>query len=91
MKRYLAVFTGSPSALARWETIPESERQKRQAEGVTAWKKWATENSASIVEMGGPSAEPSWSRLTGSATFATTWPRSQSSKRSRRTPQRGCS
>jgi hypothetical protein len=54
MKRYLAVFTGSPSALARWETISDAERQKKQAEGVAAWKKWATENAASIAEMGGP-------------------------------------
>jgi hypothetical protein len=54
MKRYLAVFTGSPSAMARWEVLPEPERQRKQAEGVTAWKKWATENAASIVEMGGP-------------------------------------
>ncbi len=54
MKRYLAVFTGSPSAMAQWETIPEPERQKRQSEGVTAWKKWVTENAASIVEIGGP-------------------------------------
>jgi hypothetical protein len=54
MKRYLAVFTGSPSAMAQWQTIPEAERQKRQAEGVTAWKKWVTDNAASIVEMGGP-------------------------------------
>jgi hypothetical protein len=54
MKRYLAVFTGSPSAMARWETLPEGERQKRQAEGVAAWKKWATDNATAIVEMGGP-------------------------------------
>lgn len=54
MKRYLAVFTGSPSAMARWETIPEPERQQKQAQGVAAWKKWATDNAAAIVEMGGP-------------------------------------
>ena len=54
MKRYLAVFTGSPSAMARWEIIPEAERQKRQAEGITAWEKWAADNASSIVEMGGP-------------------------------------
>jgi hypothetical protein len=54
MKRYLAVFTGSPTAMARWETIPEPERQKKQAQGVAAWKKWAVDNAASIVEMGGP-------------------------------------
>lgn len=54
MKRYLAVFTGSPSAMARWEALAEPERQRKQADGVAAWKKWATENAASIVEMGGP-------------------------------------
>jgi hypothetical protein len=54
MKRYLAVFTTSPQAMARWESITEAERQKRQAQGVAAWTRWATENAAVIVEMGGP-------------------------------------
>lgn len=54
MKRYLAVFTGSPTAMARWETIPEPDRQQKQAQGIAAWKKWATDNAAAIVEMGGP-------------------------------------
>ena len=54
MKRYLAVFTGSPSAMGQWQALPDEERQKRQAEGVTAWKKWGTVNAASIVDMGGP-------------------------------------
>ena len=54
MKRYLAVFTGSPSAMAQWQALPEQERQKREADGMTAWKKWGTDNAASIVEMGGP-------------------------------------
>lgn len=54
MKRYLAVFTGSQGAMARWEALPEAERQRRQSEGVAAWKKWAIDNAAAIVEMGGP-------------------------------------
>jgi hypothetical protein len=54
MKKFLAVFTGSPAALAKWEGLPEAERQKRQAEGMAGWKAWATQNAASIVEMGGP-------------------------------------
>ena len=54
MKRYLAVFTGSPAAMASWDTLTEAERQQRQAKGVAAWKKWASENAGSIVEMGGP-------------------------------------
>lgn len=54
MKRYLAVFTGSPGAMAAWEELPESERQRRHAAGMAAWKKWAADNAASIVETGGP-------------------------------------
>ena len=54
MKKYLAVFTGSPGAMARWEALPEAERQRRQSTGVAAWKKWALDNGASIVDMGGP-------------------------------------
>jgi len=54
MKRYLAVFTGTPSAMARWEALTESERQQRQAQGVAAWKTWVSDNVAAIVEMGGP-------------------------------------
>jgi hypothetical protein len=54
MKRYLAVFTGSPNAMAAWEALPETQRQQRQAEGIAAWKKWAADNGASMVEMGGP-------------------------------------
>ena len=54
MKRYLAVFTGSPNAKERWENIPDAERHKRQVEGVAAWHQWAADHAASIVEMGGP-------------------------------------
>ncbi len=54
MKRYLAVFTGSPAALGSWTSLPEAERREREAKGIAAWKKWASDNAASIVEMGGP-------------------------------------
>jgi hypothetical protein len=54
MKRYLAVFTGSPDAMAAWDKLPESERHQRQLAGINAWKKWASDNDSSILEMGGP-------------------------------------
>ncbi len=54
MKRFLAVYTGTPGAMARWNTLSESEQQQRTALGVAAWKKWAADNAASIVEGGGP-------------------------------------
>lgn len=54
MKTYLAVYTGSPTASARWDSLSESERQQRQVEGIVAWKAWATGHASSIVQMGGP-------------------------------------
>jgi hypothetical protein len=54
MKRFLAVFTGSPEAMSSWEQLPEAQRKERQVRGIAAWKDWATTNAASIVEMGGP-------------------------------------
>ena len=54
MKRFLAVYTGSPDAMSSWEKLPEAERNKRQADGIAGWHKWAADNKASIVEMGGP-------------------------------------
>ena len=54
MKKYLAVFVGSPTAMSAWEKLSEPERQQRQIQGITAWKKWAEDHAASILEMGGP-------------------------------------
>jgi hypothetical protein len=54
MKRFLAVYTGSPAAMSRWEALSEAERAERQAAGLAAWHKWVVDNGAAIVEMGGP-------------------------------------
>ena len=54
MKRYLCVFTGSPGAMDAFQKLPEAERQRREREGMAAWKKWAEDNAGSIVQMGGP-------------------------------------
>ncbi len=54
MKKYLAVYTGAPSAMAQWEALSEAERQQRTAQGMAAWHKWVDDHKASIVEMGGP-------------------------------------
>jgi hypothetical protein len=54
MKRFLAIYTGAPAAMSEWNELPEQERQRRQAAGVAAWKRWAEEHKNSILEMGGP-------------------------------------
>ena len=54
MKRYLAVFTGSATAMSRWDKLSEAERTEKQSAGMAAWKKWVLDNEKSIVELGGP-------------------------------------
>lgn len=54
MKNFLAVYTGSAEAMARWETLSPAERQARHEAGFKAWGEWATRNQGSIVEGGSP-------------------------------------
>jgi len=54
MKTFLAVYTGLADAMAAWNKLPDSERLARQTRGIAAWKDWAQQNAAAIVETGGP-------------------------------------
>ena len=54
LKLFLAVFSSASSALFTFGTSPESKPHRRPREGVAAWRKWASESAATIVEMGGP-------------------------------------
>lgn len=54
MKKFLAIYTGSAAALAKWNAMPEHELQTRQAAGIRAWHAWVERNKASIVEVGAP-------------------------------------
>jgi hypothetical protein len=54
MKRFLAVYTGSPEAKSRWDALGEAERNKRHAAGFKAWNEWGEKNRASIAEAGAP-------------------------------------
>lgn len=54
MKRFLAIYTGSPAAMSKWEALPQAERAEKEAAGVAAWHKWVADHGAAVVEMGGP-------------------------------------
>lgn len=54
MKKFLCVFTGSPTAMTAWLALTEDERLGRQAQGIATWKKWAEEHASNIIESGGP-------------------------------------
>lgn len=53
---FLAVFLASKSNAkwAAWNALTEDERQKRQQQGLAAWKAWVEKHKDAIVTMGGP-------------------------------------
>jgi len=56
MKKYMAVFTGSPTAFEGYAKRfkSEDERKANDRKGMDAWMKWAQDHQASIVDMGAP-------------------------------------
>jgi hypothetical protein len=53
---YLAVFLGSKTSpkMIAWNSLPETERQAKEREGIAAWKAWVEKHQDAIVAMGGP-------------------------------------
>jgi hypothetical protein len=54
MKKFMAVYTGSPESMAAWQSLDETERRRREADGMQAWKQWVEAHGASIVDNGAP-------------------------------------
>ena len=54
MKKFMAIYTGTPAGRAAWDRLSPEERTSRQAEGMRAWMKWGTANQSAIVDGGGP-------------------------------------
>ena len=56
MKKFLAIYVGTPAAIERshWNSLSDADRQKRERAGFDAWVAWGTKHAASIIESGGP-------------------------------------
>jgi hypothetical protein len=56
MKKFLAIYLGSPAAMEKsgWNTMDEAQRKKLEASGMKAWGDWMSTHQAAIVEQGGP-------------------------------------
>lgn len=55
MKKFLAVYTGTPeSAERKWAGLSAEEREKREGEAILAWGAWADQHAAAIKDMGSP-------------------------------------
>jgi hypothetical protein len=56
MKKFLAIYLGTPPSSARsnWNAMDEATRRERQNAGMKAWGDWMEAHRQSIVEAGGP-------------------------------------
>jgi len=56
MKRFMAVFTGSPHSAQgqAWQKLDEKTRNERTAAGMKAWHQWAAKHSGATLFDGGP-------------------------------------
>jgi hypothetical protein len=53
---YLAVFLGSKTSpqWRAWDALSETDRKKKEQEGMHAWQAWMVKHSSVIVAEGGP-------------------------------------
>ncbi len=54
MKKFLATYMGTASAMAEWKKMDEDKRKRQEKAGKEAWWKWVTENQKSILDQGTP-------------------------------------
>ena len=56
MKRFLAVYTGTPAAVekSKWNTLDAGKRKELETQGIRAWGDWMKVHQAVIVDSGGP-------------------------------------
>lgn len=56
MKRFMAVFLGTPNSEAgtEWEALDAVAKAERERAGMTAWQNWAKVHAKSIIDHGSP-------------------------------------
>jgi hypothetical protein len=54
MKKFLAIYLGTPNGFEKWKAMDETTRKSKEAAGMKAWGDWQNSNRARIVDDGGP-------------------------------------
>jgi transcription antitermination factor NusG len=69
MRKFLAVYTGTPAAVERsqWNTLDAAKRKELEAKGIKAWGDWMKVHEAVIVDTGGPLGKTKRTDLQGVA------------------------
>ncbi len=56
MKKFLAIYIGTPSAMEKsgWNKLDARKRKEREASGIKAWMEWGKARKAAILDQGNP-------------------------------------
>lgn len=54
MKKFIAIYYGSPSAIQEWAKLSDAAKADRQKEGIKVWSSWGEKNSKMIKDIGNP-------------------------------------
>ena len=56
MKKFLAIYIGTPANLEKtgWSKMEEGKRKQLEASGIEAWGKWMAAHQAAVLDAGGP-------------------------------------
>jgi len=56
MKKFLAIYLGTPASLERskWNSLDEAKRKELEAAGIKAWTDWGAANQSAIIDQGSP-------------------------------------
>lgn len=54
MKRFMALYVGTPDSFAKWNALDDKVRKDLEAKGMKAWQAWNDSHEAAIVDQGGP-------------------------------------
>jgi hypothetical protein len=52
--KFMALYTGTPAAFAKWQALDEATRKEREVAGMKAWGEWQERHKGVIVDEGGP-------------------------------------
>jgi hypothetical protein len=65
MKKFCAIYLGTPASREKWSKLDEATRKQREQQGMKAWNDWVTRNKAAIVDTGSPLGKTKRADATG--------------------------
>jgi hypothetical protein len=93
MKKFMAVYIGTASALEKYQrNTPDPDKRKAQGKaGMEAWMKWGSTHAKSIVDTGAPLGKTKRISADGVSDIKNNLRGIRSCRRNRMRPLPGCS